>query len=198
MKYILAILFFLIILLFNFRLIVFNADFYESISEDNSNFDKERVVNLINYLKNKEQLNTENYTEKEILHLKDVKILINKILMFFYILLMTFIFLLVRYYKEFPNILVLSSLITISVVIILFLLNFSNLFYRFHLISFNNYLWLLDPETTLIKLFPEIFFKSFFAIVLFRSFIVSLFFLFIGLVVQFKHTFGKIKKIFIY
>jgi integral membrane protein (TIGR01906 family) len=55
--------------------------------------------------------------------------------------------------------LVSGSVLTLGVVIILGLmisLNFESFFYQFHLLSFTNDLWLLDPATDyLIMLFPQ-------------------------------------------
>lgn len=198
MKYLLVILLSCIILLLNFRILVFNYDFYENISKDNPDFDKEKTNNLIDYLKNKKPLNENLYTEKEITHLKDVKNLISKAILVFYLLLIIFILLLARSYKDILNILLISGILNLIIIIILVLLNFSNLFYNFHLLFFQNKFWLLSPETILIRLFPEIFFENFFKAILKRIFIFSLFFILIGLVNTFKRIFTNIKRIFIY
>ncbi len=191
MKYILGFLFVLVILLFNFRILIFNPEFYQKISENNPYFDKEKASNLINYFKSKEKLNSEDYTEKEIIHLEDVKSLINRFIFSFYFLIVFLLLLMLKYYKEIPKILIISSSLIIALSLVLIILNFSSSFYNFHLIFFSNDLWLLDPETTLIRLFPEIFFQSFLKEIFLRSFFVSLFLLFTRLIMRFKGVFRQ-------
>ncbi len=198
MKYFLGFLLALIIVFLNFRILIFNPNFYESLSENNPGFNKEQSINIINYFKSSEQLKKEIYTEKEILHLNDVKTLINNIIFFLYFLIILFFLLITKYFKELNKILMISFLFVLFLSTILVILNFSSLFYNFHLIFFKNNLWLLDKEAALIKLFPEIFFKNFFSSILLRSFILSLILAVISLIPKFKHVFTKIKKIFIY
>ena len=187
MKYILGILLTLIILLLNFRIVIFDPDFYEKISKDNLNFDKDKTINLINYLKNKEGLNKELYTEKEIIHLKDVKSLINKFVLSFYFLLIFSLLLIFKFYKNIYEIFFISGILTLVIILLFTFLNFNSLFYNFHIVFFKNAFWLIDPETTLIRLFPEMFFKNFLKEILFRSFFFSLFFMFISSINKFKH-----------
>jgi len=189
MKYFLGFLLILIIILLNFKLLIFDYNFYEKNSENNPDFNKEIIINLINYLANKENLNNKSYTSEEIFHLEDVKLLINKVLMIFYFLLILFFLLILRYYKELPKIFIIFGSFFIILGLIMLLINFSKLFYNFHLIFFNNDLWLLSPETTLIKLFPEIFFKRFIEAILVRSFFISLILMFIGSIMRFKGIF---------
>src|SRR3989344_4940230 len=68
-KYFLLFLIPAFIILLNLHLLIFNYDFYKL---ENRDVNK----NLLNYLNNKEKIKF-NYTEKEIIHLKDVKSLVN-------------------------------------------------------------------------------------------------------------------------
>jgi integral membrane protein (TIGR01906 family) len=105
------------------------------------------------------------FNEREILHLKDVKtlVILNYALLVFsgiYILgycAITFA-LVPSYWHKILHQLILGSLLTlmmIAVIGILALMDFNWLFRQFHLISFANDLWLLDPATDyLIMMFP--------------------------------------------
>ncbi|MBI2671432.1 TIGR01906 family membrane protein [Candidatus Woesearchaeota archaeon] len=155
----LGILFGIILILLSFRIVVYNFDMYKiEILKDNSeNFKEDEVKNLINYFNGKEDLKF--FNEKERMHLIDVKNLINKTVLVFYFLLIAFLITLYFSYKDFFKISAVSFLFILLLFGILYLFSFSNIFYKFHLIFFDNNLWLLNPETDkLIVLFPESFF----------------------------------------
>ncbi len=79
-------------------------------------------------------------------------------------------------------------LILIFYLIILF--NFNNVFNYFHLISFNNNYWLLNPEAdNLIKMFPEKIFFDLARTAILYSFILSLIILIFSIL-----TYRHIKK----
>ena len=91
----------LLITLLSFSLIVFNLNFYEKKFEKYkvyNNLGKEKVdsltIELIDYLKGKSELKSKIFSEKEKLHLLDVKNLIRKSFLFFYFVLISFILLL--------------------------------------------------------------------------------------------------------
>ena len=98
------------------------------------------------------------------------------------ILILLFFILLIYFYNTkqliiFFNSLMLGSFLSIFLILIIFLLslsNFDDLFLNFHLISFNNDLWLLNPETdNLIKLFPQQFFYDALSRIVIYSLIIS-------------------------
>jgi len=196
-KYFLGILLSLIIIFLNLRILIFDYSYYEESLQNNQDFNKTQVLNLIDYLKNKEQLNKEDYTEREIIHLKDVNSIISKSIFLFFIMLLIFILLLFKFYKETPKIMLISGLFTLSIVIILISLNFTSLFYNFHLILFSNDFWLLEPETTLIKLFPEYFFSNFLKDILLRSSLLSFMLIIAGLLWFYKKSGNKEKNLYI-
>ena len=112
------------------------------------------------------------FNSKEIRHMIDVKNLILNIKFFNYLLWTTvLIILLIKISLSKDKILntfrviaksyfIYSVSILISVLILL-ALSFRWIFYFFHIISFNNNLWILDPRTDyLIKIFEEIFFMD--------------------------------------
>ena len=197
MKYFLSILFSLILIFLNFRILVFDYSFYEKSLQSNPDFNKDIVLNLLNYLKNNEQLNREIYSEREIFHLRDVKSIISKSIYLLYLFLFVFLLLLLKFYKEIPNIILASGLFTLLIVIILASLNFADLFYNFHLILFNNDLWLLEPGSTLIKLFPEYFFSNFLKNVLTRSGFISILLVLSSLIWFYRKSENKEKNLYI-
>jgi len=110
------------------------------------------------------------FNQREVIHLKDVKGLI---WLDYWVLLGTLIYALgyagvslfwrrKRYWRRLVWGVVVGSGITLAVMLALglgTLLGFDQLFYQFHLISFTNELWLLDPtKDYLIMLFPRGFF----------------------------------------
>lgn len=186
-----------VILLFNFRLVVFDLGFYKSEFEklgvyrnvpeaDNVAFD------LIQYLKSSD-VQPDFFNEKEKLHLKDVKELINKLIIVLYVSLIIFVasfFILKK--KLFFNALFRGTILTIFVIFIFFLMSFfdfSLLFVQFHKIFFSNDLWLLNPVTdNLLKLFPEQFFYGAFKKILINSLITAIVLnlISLGLIKKFK------------
>ena len=110
------------------------------------------------------------FNSKEILHMKDVKQLIN--LVFFYqkisvllIIVVTFFTLLFGSLYSLKNLLhsisrgAILTLLIFGALVMGSLFGFDKLFIYFHEISFNNDFWILDPRTDyLIAMFPQGFF----------------------------------------
>lgn len=110
------------------------------------------------------------FRQREVLHLRDVKVLIR---LDYMVLLGTLVYVLAytsitlisdrkRYRRELPHNMIWGSSLTIGLMLALglgTLLGFDQLFYQFHLFSFTNDLWQLNPKTDyLIMLFPRGFF----------------------------------------
>lgn len=124
---------------------------------------------LILYLKNKggQELLSPHYNETEILHMEDVKDLFNLARIIKYNCL-TITLLLVLYFVKTKQYIFLKNIITLGlfsnhiillIITILASIDFNKYFTYFHMIFFNNDLWLLDPETDLlIQMLPEEFF----------------------------------------
>jgi len=166
MKYLLLILIPIFIILLNLQLLVFNDNFY----------DNEVHENLLNYFKGEEL--KFNYTEKELVHLEDVKKLINMLEVILYILIIL-ILLIIFFSKE--NMFIISGLITMGIILILFLFDFNFLFTKFHEILFTNNYWLLESGTLLIKTYPIEFFIKFFKRLILNIIITSLILIGIGI-----------------
>ncbi len=170
MKYLPGILFALIIIFLNFRLVVFNNDFYSDGDFSNEINSKEYAYNLINYFKYNNELNDEFFNQKEKEHLNDVKKIINLTIIILYIFIFIFIFFINKFQKELLKIFVISLIFMLITTITAYIINFNKLFYNFHLLIFNNNLWLLDPATdNLINFFPEIFFYKAFREIILKS-----------------------------
>jgi integral membrane protein (TIGR01906 family) len=175
----------LLIITLNFKLLALNFNFYQkeffklNVYEKIPDADK-NALNLINYLNGKEQLNN-FYNEKEKMHLQDVKDLLNKLSLLFYIsLIFSLSFLIYFIYKREYKLIFNSFFIaSLSVIIIIFIsllifVNFDKFFIKFHEIFFSNDLWLLNPEKdNLINMFPLQFFYDITRKIFVNIFIVS-------------------------
>ena len=112
-------------------------------------------------------LNTDFFNSREKMHLLDVKELIKQALFIFniigIIILLLISYLIVKKrFNELGNV-AFSSGVTTLTLLILFIgaiaYDFDKLFLGFHFLSFNNDLWMLNPDTdNLIAMFPEGFF----------------------------------------
>lgn len=198
--FVLAIIIFSIFLLFaNFNSILFNENFRKN--EFNKNNVYSMVPNadgisaeLFDYLKSGEgTIQSDVYSEKEKSHLVDVRVLIQKFILIFKIVIFLLItslillFFLVGKNKIFYKIslvLLYSSglVIPIMLLFLILLANFQSSFTSFHLLFFTNLDWMLSPDTILIKMFPQQFFYDFSMRFFVQSVAVSFILLLIGLI----------------
>lgn len=195
------------ILLLSFRLYVYDLDTYEREFSKNNVYEKynktftdEVSKNLINYFKSNEELGN-YYSEREILHLEDVKQLIKNTMVLFYIILaislLLFIYLTAKgYHNYLSKTLINGGTICISLIILLalyFFINFDASFIIFHKIFFRNDLWLLSNESLLVNIFTEKFFLHIFRKILTTSIILSLILIILGITIQkvYKSTSAK-------
>ena len=192
----LSLLFVPLIILFSFNLFVFNEKYYEKEFVKTGvyeKYQKEDVKNavdeLFGYFKDKNDLKTQFFNQKEKEHLKDVKNIIQKIINLFYFVLVAstaaiIYFLIHKKYFEIGKILMRGSIFSILTVITFLsfsIMSFSSSFYLFHVTFFKNNLWMLNPETdNLINLFPEQFFFDIMKEILVASFSISILFLILG------------------
>ena len=193
MKYLLGFILFFIIVLFNFRIIAYDIDFYEKESGNLEN-KKEILSNLLNYFKDEEEINNNYYSEKEKLHLFDVKKIIDRTIYFSYILSMVFILLMTKFYRNFEKVFIYCGIFAGIFLAIAFFSDFNSLFYLFHVVSFDNNYWMLNEESTLIRLFPEEFFYMAFKKIIFRSFFASFILSCIGFLYLHRENIRKVFK----
>src|SRR3989344_6339372 len=110
-KYFLLLLIPVFVIFLNLKILAFNHDFYDYGNKDVNE-------NLLNYLENKEELKF-NYTDKELVHLEDVKNLFNILDIIIYVLALLMIVILIFNKDELSNILIISGVITVFIIIIL-------------------------------------------------------------------------------
>jgi len=135
--------------------------------------------------------NINYFNEREINHLDDVRILLNKIFIIFYSSIAVFVilalFLIDRNYPVFiKNIslifIISSSTIIVFLTVLYFLANnFGSLFDKFHLAFFPQGNWAFPEGTLIITIFPFGFFLDFFFKLLTTSFIISIVLLISGI-----------------
>ena len=158
--------------------------------------------NLLDYLNSKAELNTSWFSEKDILHMKDVKTLytVSFYTMIFFIAIFIISTILIMFlYKNHTmfyitrtfNKTLLAFIVLIIVLAGIISYNFNSFWIKFHQLLFSNDLWLLSPdESNLIKMVPEEFFIS-----LITTIILHILLLFIALFVLnniFKKKFRNI------
>ncbi len=166
------------ILLLSLNFLVFDESFFLS---KNSGFEyyEEEVSNLLNYFSGND-LNEERYSEEEIIHLKDVKLLIWISLGLMLGILIAFVFSIRKLsFKKFCLKSGIISLVFFGIVSLIFL-NFSWAFRKFHEILFWNDYWMLPVDSTLIQMFPQSFFLSALVRIILYSLILSLLLLLLG------------------
>jgi len=177
----------LIILISSFSTLVYNDSWYLDHVVQIENHEN-HVYNILDYLQDKNVLI--EFTQKDKLHMVDVKNLIDFTLylnyfLVFLVLLAISYFLIIKNYNEIGNIFIFGSGLFFVFGALFYFVPFSWLFIKFHLVAFNNDLWILHPsESLLIRLFDQDFFKDFFYNVLFRSSLFSIFYLFIGFLIN--------------
>ena len=189
----------------------FNLDFYKNFySKENltanigTTSDEliNNTSNLLDYLNSKAELNTSWFTEKDILHMEDVRTLYNvsfyTMIFFIAIFIISTILIMVLYKNHTMfyitrtfNKTLLAFIVLIIVLAGIISYNFNSFWIKFHQLLFSNDLWLLSPdESNLIKMVPEEFFIS-----LITTIILHILLLFIALFVLnniFKKRFRNI------
>ena len=166
----------IVIIFSNLLLLIFNQRSYFNIFEKTSVYrqiDRETsnqaAKELIGYFKDKNNLDHNYYSNQAILHLKDVKKLINLVevsaLISTGILLISSSCLVIKKKLHLlKNAFLTGAIATFiisSIFAILLVFSFQNAFILFHKIAFTNGLWLFDESDNLIKLFPIAFFAAF-------------------------------------
>ena len=175
----------------------FNLNFYKSFYQKENLAPKigttyeeliKNTTNLLDYLNHKAILNLDWYTDKDILHMQDVRTLYSlsyKTMIFFIVVFTISTILLiilckkrtVFYITNTFNKVLLAFIIVIGILSCIISYNFTSFWIKFHQLLFSNDLWLLSPdESNLIQMVPEEFFIS-----LITTIILHIFILFISL-----------------
>jgi integral membrane protein (TIGR01906 family) len=100
---------------------------------------------------------SEDYSQKEKIHMQEVKNLINTSLIVNISLFLIFLINQKTNYKKIGKYLIITSLFFYIATIF-----FQQLFHNFHLIFFNGNNWLLPPTSKLIQTYPETYFRNIF------------------------------------
>ncbi len=142
-----------------------------------------QTKNLLAYLKNREILKPQYYTTKEILHLRDIKNVVNTLKVTNIILFIALGGLLTIIYSRFGKKPLIKTLFVASIsslIVYLFLSaaiiwQFDNFFVFLHQVSFNNNYWQLDPNVdNLINIFPPQLFLALGKIIIIKAAITTL------------------------
>jgi integral membrane protein (TIGR01906 family) len=206
-----------LIFLFSYKMLVYDQDFYEKEFKNNGVYDKynktfvdEQHKEVIGFLITDQPIITsDHFSKQDKEHLRDVEVLMKKIDYFSYVfvisLLIVFVYLHVFYKKLKDKIFTLSvfyssmiNLITLGILYLLSL-NFDWFFTKFHELSFDNNLWMMNPaKDMLVNLYPETFWINAFSRIMLTILVLSLIFTFIGYLGYYfisKHTKLKEKNI---
>ena len=175
----------------------FNLNFYKSFYQKENLAPKigttyeeliKNTTNLLDYLNHIAILNLDWYTDKDILHMQDVRTLYSlsyKTMIFFIVVFTISTILLIILCKKRTifyitntfNKVLLAFIIVIGILSCIISYNFTSFWIKFHQLLFSNDLWLLSPdESNLIQMVPEEFFIS-----LITTIILHIFILFISL-----------------
>lgn len=170
----------------------FNLDFYKKFYQKENlapkigtTYDEliNNTINLLDYLNHKTVLNLDWYSDKDILHMYDVRALYNvsfNIMVIFAIIFTASTLALVilckkntiYYISRIFNKVLLSFFIIIGTLSCIIAYNFNAFWIKFHQILFSNDLWLLSPEeSNLIQMVPEEFFISLITTIILHIFI---------------------------
>lgn len=197
--------FFSVLILSSTTSVVFDKKIYFREQENNNvyeNINKTKAQNvtitLINYFRYEKTLETDFFNENEKIHMQDVKSLINKMTIAYYISIVLMVAFFLLYYKTTNNfsksltsVLIFGSIFIILIFAILYFVDFSFLFDKFHIVFFeSNYLF--PADSNMIKLFPENFFKGMFFIIMKIAIIKAFVLLMAGIVINSLDYFARI------
>ncbi len=175
----------IVLLLSTSYFFAFNETFYHNNVPDIEDKDA-KITNVLNFLKDKEDLNY--FTKTEQIHMQDVKTKLNflKLVLILAALVLIFIIFYLIYTKHYNflgNYLFQGAILTLAIIIIIDLIsifNFEQMFIKCHELIFSNYLWMLPSSSELLLMFPLQFFITFIKKVLLTSLILTLLLLGMG------------------
>src|SRR3989344_5848057 len=188
---------FLLIFLLGFRVAFYDDGYYQKQFEMNKVYEvfgKERVDDankeLLAYLNEDGPLQTDFFNDREKQHLVDVQGMVGTALNGFYLALFLFLATTLYFFltkqKDFLSRAFLwagaCGLVVILVLFFMTLIDFNWLFTLFHVLGFQNELWLLNPvDSNLIQMFPLSFFYGMLVRILLYAAVFSLLVILVGL-----------------
>ncbi len=186
----------IVVILNVFNYYAFSESFYNKELPKHSVENIQDALKVVNYLKDKDSLPA--MSEKEKVHMSDVRSIIQKISFIknlsTAVFVLALLFLLINK-RSISRILALGSALTALIAISFIALSaasFSSLFLLFHASVFKNDYWLLPEGSTLTSLFPESFFLSVFTKIILTAILISitiLFFTTLKKLKRFKYKF---------
>ncbi|MBI2134342.1 DUF1461 domain-containing protein [Candidatus Woesearchaeota archaeon] len=199
---IVALMIFQIIILASFRILIFNEAYYKEGFAEFGTYERDRnadekLKDVLSYLEGtKQQISYPAFEEREKSHLQDVKSLIHNAITYLYalIILLAVLIAMAARKKSFKPILTgltIGTAAMLATAIILFLMNglFPQLFEVFHQAFFPQGNYTFPYDSTLIRLFPEAFFRNFAYDIIKNSSITSALLLTISLGIKFREKF---------
>ncbi len=160
-KILLIILVPLIVYLMSFGILIYDSDFYTGLTEEYSSLDASQMnKDMVEYFKTGTGSSGFNgFSENELTHLEDVRVVINRLIVLLMILVVLFLVML-RFVENKREVLFYGGVITV-VIPIIFLLPFDLLFEKMHGLFFASGTWIFSADALLVNLYPVNFFFSF-------------------------------------
>ncbi|MFH1439351.1 MAG: TIGR01906 family membrane protein [Candidatus Woesearchaeota archaeon] len=188
-----------LVFLFSYKYVLYSKSFHVEEFEKNGVYSKfnqtsvdDEHDNIMEYLlTGRTSVISERLSEQDKLHLKDVKQLMKNVDYYSYVT-VGFIFLLFWFLhfrhkklidKLFSKAIFITGIVNVVLLFILYLLsrNFNLFFIKFHEITFNNDLWMMNPNVDLlVQLYPQQFWIDAFSKIMFMSMTISVMFIVIG------------------
>jgi len=158
----------------SFGILVYDSEYYTKLTDEYSSIDAaEMNKDMINYFKTGQMpARFEEFSEKERVHLEDVRIVINRLITLLMALIVLFIILL-NYAENKREIFFYSGIITI-ILPVLFFLPFETLFTQMHNLFFAKGSWVFPADALLVNLYPVNFFYAFAKGIILRGFCLGL------------------------
>jgi len=160
-KILLIILVPLIVYLMSFGILIYDSDFYTGLTEEYSSLDASQMnKDMVEYFKTGSISSGFNeFSAVELVHLEDVRVVINKLIVLLMMLVVLFLVLL-RFVEDKREVLFYGGVITV-VIPVIFLLPFDLLFEKMHGVFFASGTWIFSADALLVNLYPVGFFFSF-------------------------------------
>ncbi|MBD3304099.1 DUF1461 domain-containing protein [Candidatus Woesearchaeota archaeon] len=173
-KIILIILIPILAYLMSFGILVYDSDYYTTLTQKYSKIDAADMnKDMVEYFKTGVTASSFlGFSEKEQVHLQDVKCVIHYLLGFLMIFLVLFLFLL-RFAEDKKKIFFYGGIITI-IMPVLFFLPFETLFTQMHNMFFAPGSWIFAADALLVNLYPAEFFYAFAKGIVLRGFCLGL------------------------
>lgn len=158
----------------SFGILVYDSDYYTKLTDKYSSIDAAGMnKDMTEYFKTGElPASFDVFSEKEIVHLEDVRVVINRLIISLMVLLLLFITLL-NYAEDKRKIFFCGGIIAILLPL-LFFLPFDTLFTQMHNLFFAEGSWVFDAGALLVNLYPVQFFHAFAKGIFLRGFCLGL------------------------